>query len=385
MCASRTRWRLGLIVNPIAGMGGSVGLKGTDGSLAAKARTLGAVPLAEARAAAALSQLGGLRENLTVLTCSGAMGAGATRLGGIEPTIVYRPKDSATTAADSRAGALEIVAGRPDLLLFVGGDGTARDLLGAVKSSTPLLGVPSGVKMHSAVFAATARAAGEVARTFLTAGNPTALLRDAEVMDREAADGPVEQLSPRLYGMVRTPSPSFLVPGAKSSSRLTDEAALAGALDRVAGMTGDDRISLLGPGSTMQGLKERCGFEGTPLGIDAVSNGRCLAKDLSERGILDLVGDAPARIVVSIVGGQGFLFGRGNQQLSPRVIEAVGTENIVVLSSLEKLATLPGRCLLVDTGDERLDSVLAGYIKVRVSNARSVVIPVRHGQGEGAS
>ena len=377
--------RLGLIVNPVAGLGGSVGLKGTDGELAAEARALGAVPLAEARAATALSQLAGLRNKLSVLTCSGAMGEAAARLSGIEPTVVYRPKASATTAADSRAGAHEIVAGRPDLLLFVGGDGTARDLLPAVGTSAPLLGVPSGVKMHSAVFAATARAAGEVARNFLQARNPAALLREAEVLDRDSAHGSIEQLSPRLYGMVRTPSLSFLVPGAKSSSRLTDEAALAGAVDRVVGTISDDRISLLGPGSTMQSLKQQCGFEGTTLGIDAVSNGRCLAKDLSERGILDLIGDAKARIVVSIVGGQGFLFGRGNQQFSPEVIEAVGTENIVVLSSLEKLTSLSGQCLLVDTGDERLDSLLAGYIKVRVSNARTVVMPVRNGQGEGAS
>ncbi len=377
--------RLGLIVNPVAGMGGSVGLKGTDGNLAREARALGAVPLAEARAVTALSQLGGLRNDLRVFTCAGVMGAAAARLSGIEPTIVYRPATSATTAADSRTGAVEIVAARPDLLLFVGGDGTARDLLGAVGSSTPLLGVPSGVKMHSALFAATARAAGAVALDFLQAGDPAALLRDAEVMDRETAAGSVDQLSPRLYGMVRTPSLSFLVPGAKSSSRLTDEAALAGAVDQVAGMLGDARISLLGPGSTMQRLKAQCGFEGTPLGIDAVGNGRCVARDLSEKGILDLIGAGPARIVVSVVGGQGFLFGRGNQPLSPRVIETVGTGNIVVLSSLEKLMSLPGPCLLVDTGDERLDGKLAGYIKVRVSNARTVVMPVRSADRKGSS
>ena len=376
-----SRHRLGLIVNPVAGMGGSVGLKGTDGGLAAQARTLGAVPLAESRAVAALSQLGGLGDKLILFTCSGAMGAVAARLCGIEPTIVYRPASKATTAADSRAGALEVVARRPGLLLFAGGDGTARDLLPAVGASTPLLGVPSGVKMHSALFAATARAAGEVARNFLEAGNPAVLLRDTEVMDREAGEGPLQALSPRLYGMVRTPSLSFLVPGAKSASRMTDEAALAGAVEHVAGLICDGRVSLLGPGSTMQKLKTQCGFDGTPLGVDAVCNGRCLARDLSETGILDLIGSGAARIVVSVVGGQGFLFGRGNQPLSPRVIETVGTENIVVLSSLEKLTSLPGQCLLVDTGDERLDERLTGYIKVRVSDARTVVMPVRNATG----
>ncbi len=378
--------QLGLIVNPVAGMGGSVGLKGTDGDLAMEARSRGAVPLAEARAVKALSQLGELRDNLTLLTCAGAMGEAAARSSGIEPTVVYWPERSATTAADSRAGAAEIVAARPDLVLFAGGDGTARDLLPAVGSTIPLLGIPAGVKMHSAVFAASARAAGEVARAFLEAGSEArnsatrgsaVLLRDAEVMDRETDSAPVAQLSPRLYGMVRTPSLSFLVPGAKSSSRLTDEAALAGAVEHVAGLVGDARVSLLGPGSTMQRLKSKCGFEGTPLGVDAVSNGRCLATDLNEAAILDLIRFDAARIVVSVVGGQGFLFGRGNQQLSPRVIEAVGTKNVVVLSSLEKLTALPGQRLLVDTGDEQLDETLAGHIHVRVGKVRTVVMPVR--------
>ena len=155
----RARFRLGFIVNPVAGMGGSVGLKGTDGGLADAARALGAMPLAEARGAAALSQLGGLRDNLTVLTCAGAMGGTAACLSGIEPTIVYRPQASATTAADSRAGAARIAAQGPELLLFVGGDGTARDLLASVATSVPLLGVPSGVKMHSAVYATSPRSA----------------------------------------------------------------------------------------------------------------------------------------------------------------------------------------------------------------------------------
>ena len=369
-------FRLGLIVNPIAGMGGTVGLQGTDGGLAAEAQSLGATPVAAGRALTALSQLANSVDNLSVLTCSGAMGADAVRQCGLAASVVYRVADGATRADDSRGGAARIVEGRPDLLLFVGGDGTARDLLEIVGSKTPLLGVPSGVKMHSAVFAATARAAGEVARSFLVAADRQSLLRDAEVMDREIVSGKADQLSPRLYGMVRTPSLAFLVPGAKSASRLTDQAALAGAVRRVADLLDDERVSLLGPGSTMQLVKRECGFEGTPLGVDAVANGGLLAMDLNEQSILGLIQDRPARIVVSVVGGQGFLFGRGNQQLSSRVIRAVGIDAIVVVSSLEKLSSLPGRCLLVDTGDERLDEALAGHIEVRVGAVRTTFMPV---------
>ena len=372
-----SRYRLGLIVNPVAGMGGSVGLKGTDGDLVVEARSLGAEPLSPGRAAVALSQLGGLGPELEVLTCSGPMGADAVRASGLDPSVVHRLAGDATTAQDSRVTAARIVEHRPDLMLFAGGDGTARDLLGAVGSATPLLGVPSGVKMHSAVFAATARAAGEVACRYLTAADRAGLLRDAEIMDREPALETAGAPSPRLYGMARTPSLSFLVPGAKAASRVTDQAALAGAVRRVARELGDERISLLGPGSTMQLVKRECGFEGTPLGIDAVRSGRCIGSDLNERQILALLRNRPARIVVSVVGGQGFLFGRGNQPLSASAIRSVGLENIVVVSSLEKLTALPEGCLLVDTGEAALDEALAGYLKVRVGGVKTVLMPVR--------
>ena len=372
-----SRHRLGLIVNPVAGMGGSVGLKGTDGNLAAEARSLGAEPLASPRAAVALSQLVQAGANVELLTCSGAMGAEAALRSGLDPVVVHEVAEGATTARDSRAGALRIIERRPDLMLFAGGDGTARDLLGVVEGSTPLLGVPAGVKMHSAVFAATARAAGDVACSYLAAADRESLLRDAEIMDREPSPKFDAALSPRLYGMVRTPSVSFLVPGAKSSSRVTGQAALGGAVRRVVGLLDDGRLSLLGPGSTMQLVKRECGFEGTPLGIDAVRHGCRVASDLNERQILDLLRSGPARIVVSVVGGQGFLFGRGNQQLSSRVIRAVGTDAIVAISALDKLTGLPGKCLLVDTGDEPLNEVLSGYMRVIVSEARTVLMPVR--------
>ena len=370
---------LGLIVNPIAGMGGSVGLKGTDGDLVTQARALGAVALAAGRAKIALSQLVGAGKKPRVLTCSGVMGADVARGCGFEISILHRIGKGATGAADSRAAARAIAARKPDLLLFVGGDGTARDLLPIVGTTTPILGVPSGVKMHSAVFAATARAAGQVAREFLDAANRESMLRDAEVMDRDRSADAATAPSPRLFGIVRTPSLSFLVPGAKSASRVTDQQALAGAVRRVAGLLRDKHISLLGPGSTMQQVKRACGFAGTALGVDAVQEGRRLALDLNEAGILDLVEEFPARLVMGVIGGQGFLFGRGNQQFSGRVIRRVGIENLTVLSSMEKLMALPGRRLLVDTGDAGLDRLLRGFIRVSVGAKRTLLMPVESG------
>lgn len=168
-----------------------------------------------------------------------------------------------------------------------------------------------------------------------------------------------------------------MVPAAKNSRPSAEPLALAAAVNRVATMLSDDRLTLIGPGSTMQSLMAQLRSTGSLLGIDATRDGRLLAKDLNEGDILDLIAGKPARIVVSVVGGQGFLFGRGNQQFSPTVISQVGAENIVIVSSLEKLAGLPGNCLLVDTGDEDVDAELAGYLPVIVSEARTVMMPVK--------
>lgn len=371
------RYRIGLIVNPVAGMGGSVGLKSTDGDLLVRARAIGAVPLASARATLALAPLAEIKNELVMLTCSGEMGKNTALQAGLESDVLCTVQDGATTADDTKLAAASILRESPDLLLFAGGDGTARDLLEVIGGEIPILGVPSGVKMHSAVFASSARAAGEVARNYLVAADRDSLLRDAEIMDREIFSSAETAKSPKLYGMVRTPQLSFLVPGAKSSSRLTEMATLEGAINRASETIDDERISLIGPGSTMQATMQQLGIEGTPLGVDAVKDGQCLAKDVGEKRILDMIEGRPARIVVSVVGGQGFLFGRGNQQLSARVIREVGIDNIIVVSSLEKLAALPGNCLLVDTGDEKLDDDLAGHMKILVSRVRTIMMPVK--------
>lgn len=364
-------------------MGGSVGLKGTDGELAARARAMGAVPIAESRAIVALSQLASLCPNIEILTCAGAMGAGAAEQAGLATKIVCDAAGAETSAEDTRSAARAILDRNADLLLFVGGDGTARDILEVIGRDLPVLGVPSGVKMHSAVFAATARAAGDVAGQYLRMDDPESLLSDVEILDRVESGASGQDLSPMLFGVVRTPRLGILVPGAKAAQSVAEPQVLTGAIERVADMLQDERISLIGPGSTMQLLAKQLGFDGTLLGVDAASNGKLLASDLSESGILELIAGQPARIVVSIVGGQGFVFGRGNQQLSASVISQVGPGNIIIVSSLEKLAHLPENCLLVDTGDEGADASLAGYLPVIVSNARTVMMPVKNALSQG--
>lgn len=366
--------RLGLVVNPIAGMGGAVGLKGTDGDLLEQALLLGARPAAGGRVLATLAALGAGSTNLPrILTSSGDMGAELARAAGFETEIVYEAAGSRTSAEDTRAAAAGMIRRGIDLLLFAGGDGTARDLLEAVGRRVPILGIPCGVKMHSAVFATTPRAAADAAKAFLAAPDPEHLLQDAEVMDRPG-DGD-RAASPELFGFLRTPRVASLVAPAKSGP--SADALLEGACRRAARLATDGRVSLVGPGSTMQRVKSILGVSGTLLGVDAFREGAVAGLDLNEQDILALIDSRPARIIVSIVGGQGFLFGRGNQQLSPRVIRCVGKENILVVASSEKLSDLVPDGLRVDTGDEMLDDEFAGYLPVMTGANRQVMMPVR--------
>ena len=372
--------RLALIVNPIAGMGGAVGLAGTDGERAERARELGATAGAGERALSALRALQGI--DVVIDTCSGPMGAEIAERAGLHCEVVVEIDRQSTTAADTRRAAATARDRRVDLLLVAGGDGTARDVLEVVGRAVPVLGIPAGVKMHSAIFAATARTAGEVARAFLTSAAPEALLRDAEVMDRETDGTGETPPSPKLYGFLRVPKVSFLVPHAKASSILADERALEGAVQRLVRLTQDEHISVLGPGMTIERVKKAAGCAGSPLAVAAVSGGRCVGQELNETQVLDAIAGKPARLIVGVVGGQGFLFGRGNQQLSPRVIRAVGTQNIVVVAAVEKLLALESGALLVDTGDEALDDELAGFMSVIVSAQRTMMFPVKNAGSE---
>jgi predicted polyphosphate/ATP-dependent NAD kinase len=365
------KYRVGLIVNPIAGMGGSVGLKGTDGDRATRARQLGAAPMAGERAGRALRRIAESGIALDLLTCSGAMGADLAAAAGLSFKEIYEPQGGTTSAADTRAAASLMAERGVALILFSGGDGTATDILNAVGTGVPILGIPAGVKMHSAVFAVSPGTAGDIACNYLSAGSSARLLQDAEVMDRaESSDAPA---SPELLGYARVPRVPMLLGNAKAAG---GAGSIAGACRRAADRARSSEIALLGPGSTMQAVKKELGFDGTLLGVDAVCRGCLQGLDLNEQDILALLVGKPALLLVSIVGGQGFLFGRGNQQLSPAVLRTVGRNNVLVVSSLEKILNLADRRLYVDTGDESLDTELAGFIPVLVGERRTVQVPI---------
>lgn len=366
----------GLIVNPVAGLGGAVGLKGSDGAdLQARARSLGAVPHAAERAGRALGRLELRTSDVTIVAAPGELGANVAAAHLLPVDVLPLPvRAGLTTADDTRAAARELVSRGVDLILFAGGDGTTRDLHDAVGDTVPVLGIPTGVKMHSGVFATTPESAGDVAAAFLVAGD-AALTREGEVVDLDG--DPEGVIATRLYGALRVPDdPHRVQPMKASAPPVSDEAALAAVCASIADGMDPRRLYVVGPGTTMRRVLERLGLEKTLLGIDVVRAGRLVASDASEQQLLELLEDEPATLVVGVVGGQGALVGRGNQQLSPAVIRRIGAENVEIVAGLHKLLALDPPVLHVDTGDPALDEELCGYRRVHVAPGRTLVSKV---------
>lgn len=353
--------KLGLIINPVAGIGGRVGLKGSDGAeVQRKALELGAVPQALDRAIQAIERLKPVQD-LGIITYPGEMGEDAATANGFEPTVIGSIKAGQTTALDTQRAARDMLRLGADLLLFAGGDGTARDVYAAIGLDLPALGIPAGVKIHSAVYATNPVNAGNLAALYLQGRVTT--LREAEVMDIDEEAFRQGSLSARLYGYLMVPFRTSLVQNLKMASA-GGQASVAGIAQDIVDKMEDGRLYIIGPGTTTRAITDELGLDKTLLGVDVVLNGELLAADVNEAQILALLAGHPAQIIVTLIGGQGYVFGRGNQQISPRVIAGVGKDNIVIVSTKEKLYALGSQPLRVDTGDPTLDEALGGYIQV---------------------
>jgi predicted polyphosphate/ATP-dependent NAD kinase len=366
---------LALIVNPVAGLGGRVGLKGSDGrETQARARELGATPTSPQRAAEALRRLDSLRGSLQILTYSGEMGEDSARAAGFAPIIVGSITPGATTADDTLAAAQEAQRRGADLLLFAGGDGTARDIVRAIGYTLPALGIPAGVKIFSAAFAIHPTAAGDLAREFLTGGSP--LVREAEVLDLDEDAYRAGHVAPRLYGYLKIPYRRRLIQGRKAPSPLDERGTLEAIAQDILDQMETGVAYIIGPGTSTRPILGRLGLEKTLVGVDVLLDRRLLRADANEAALLHILHEHPARVVVTPIGGQGVLFGRGNQPISPTVLQAVGREGILVVSTPEKIHALRGRPLLVDSGDPEVDRWLTGYIRIITGYHERAVYPV---------
>ena len=375
-------FKLGLVVNPLAGIGGPLALKGSDGSdVVELALHSGARLRASHRAAEALKELSAYK-GVQLYSFAGAMGAEAAELAGLTTTVIGCARHQQTTAQDTMTAASALKALEVDLILFAGGDGTARDIYRAVGDSCPVLGVPAGVKMHSGVYAVSPQAAGEILRRLINGQLVDVGLAEVRDIDEPAfREGVVRS---RYYGELLVPREGHFLQQVKSSGREVEELVLQDIAADIVESMEDDELYLIGPGTTPRGIMDELGLDNSLLGIDAVVAGKLVGQDLSERALLQLLQrhSGPAKIIITAIGGQGHILGRGNQQLSPAVIRMVGSDNIILVATKTKIAELEGRPLLVDSGDAALDEEMSAYRQVITGYHDAILYPVGLHTGE---
>jgi predicted polyphosphate/ATP-dependent NAD kinase len=355
----------GLLINPVAGMGGRVALKGSDGvDIQARARSLGGEPRGAARARQALAAAGAAAERVRWLTWGGTMGADVLQAVGLEAAVLGQPGDP-PGAEDTRAAARALAEAGVDLVVFAGGDGTARDLLEAIDRRVPVLGVPAGVKMHSGVFAATPAAAGRVLEALVQGGLVRAAV--AEVRDLDEAGLREGAVRPAFYGELAVPEIGGFLQHTKEGGRESEALALEEIVAEIGERVAERRgVYVLGPGSSLAAVKRALGLEPTLVGVDVLADGRQVGRDVDAAWLEAFLADAvdPAVLVLSFTRHQGFLLGRGNQQLTPAVLRRIGRDHVWVVGTRTKLLTLAGRPLLLDTDDPELDRAWSGLIEI---------------------
>ncbi|HEY9052927.1 MAG TPA: ATP-NAD kinase family protein [Gammaproteobacteria bacterium] len=362
-------FRLGLIINPLAGIGGSVALKGSDGDATVKkAQQLGAQPHAQSRVRSALEEIQAYSNQIKIFTAAHDMGEYVARDLGFDVEVVIDNVAGATTAEDTENAVNKLLQQGIDLLLFAGGDGTARNVFHALHQlqqdhNLPLIGIPAGCKIHSSVYAVTPRHAGELLALIIR-GRPLAL-KEAQVMDIDEEAFRHDVVKARRYGQLMVPAENQYMQNMKEGGVAQEELVLQDIAAYIVEIMEDDTVYFIGSGTTPKAIMDELGLDSTLLGIDAVQNRQLLAKDINEQQIKSLLQEHPnAKMILTIIGGQGHLFGRGNQQFSPDVIRAIGKENVMVIATPDKLHALEGRPIRVDTGDEDLNENLCGMIQV---------------------
>ena len=383
--------KIGFLVNPRAGIGGKVGLKGSDhDETFARALELGAVPESGHKAMEAIRQLRELGSEAEIITYPGPMGEDICREAGVPCRVVgklsengstgSKPADTDvlpyTTPEDTIAAARAFREQQADLILFAGGDGTARNIMDAVGDQALVLGIPCGCKMHSGVYAINPKYAGLLVRDFCQ--DRVRDSKEAEVMDIDEDQFRKGQLGARLYGYLRIPAKSDMVQNQKGGRGASEDEEQQAIAEYVADHWEEDTLYVVGTGSTVAAIMKEMELPNTLLGVDLVYNGSVLASDCTEKKILETMDQYESvKVLVTVIGGQGYIFGRGNQQISAEVIRRAGKKNILIAASRGKIAALGGSPLLVDTGDEEVNEMLSGYMPVIVGYGETMMAKVK--------
>ena len=366
--------RVGLVINPEAGLGGRIGLKGSDGAeVKAKAKAAGATGQAHNRVEQALEPLRSLQGHIDWYAAGGQMGEDVLRGLGMMPKVVTTHED-ATAASDTKLAVAKLQAQSIDLLVFAGGDGTARDVLDAIAPNQIALGIPCGVKMHSGVFAQHPVATAQIIQDLIAKRLVSGVI--GEVRDIDEAAFRDDRVEAKFYGEMLIPDALRYIQATKVGGRESDalvvEEIAAGYIEAM----DSEVIYFMGGGRTVGSVMRALGLPNTLLGIDVVRGGELLQSDANEQVLLVWAGQSVCRILVSVIGGQGHIFGRGNQQLSAAVLQAVGTNQVDVVATKSKLASLRNGILIVDTGDAEVDSAMMGLRPVVTGYQDNVLIRV---------
>ncbi|MEA1981234.1 MAG: ATP-NAD kinase family protein [candidate division Zixibacteria bacterium] len=361
--------KVGLIVNPIAGMGGSVGLKGTDGGIYKKAIELGAKPTTPQRIEETLSLI--KRKDLYFLVAPGKMGEDYMKKFDFKYEVVSKI-DKETNADDTKKIIKEMLENGIELLIFVGGDGTARDVYDVLGLTIPVVGIPSGVKMFSPVFALSTFAAAEIIN------NESKQLIEKEVLDIDEEAFRENKIAAKLYGYLKVPKNIALLQGKKEPSNISkpEENIKEDIAHYLIENLEKETLYILGPGTTLKTIADKMGVEKILLGIDAVFNGQLVGTDLNEKGLLGLIKKYnKIKIIVTPIGGNGFIFGRASKQFTPEVLKLIGEENVIVVATEDKISRL--ECLRVDTGDAETDNNFKGHVKVITGYKTETIIKIK--------
>ncbi|MEL6207965.1 MAG: NAD(+)/NADH kinase, partial [Pseudomonadota bacterium] len=265
---------------------------------------------------------------------------------------------------------------RVDLVVFAGGDGTARDVASRAAPHQAILGIPCGVKMHSGVFAVSPDAAGALLGDLVTSPGRIAWTAAAEVMDIDEDALRAGRLAPKLYGHARTPLARNRIQASKGGPRRDWTVALKGAAAEVAERMEPGTLYVVGPGTSAGTVAQAIGIEPSVLGIDAILDRQVVARDATSTDLEGLAEGRPVRLVLGVTGQQGFLLGRGNQQISPALTRKAGREGLIVLATEDKLSALSQPKLWIDTGDPELDQELSGFLRVHTARGREMVMRV---------
>jgi len=370
--------RAGFLINPWAGIGGTVALKGSDGeAIRLKAIQRGAKPSAAHRVEISLKVCQQLKDKIDFYTIAGDMGANLLSEMGFNFTTVYVPKNEPTTAEDTIRALKKMQSLGLDILIFAGGDGTARDVYDAQNQPLPVIGIPAGTKIHSGVYCITPKAAGELIAQVIE-GRVVGLTK-ASVMDINEDMFRRGKLQTKQYGELFTANEPLLIQASKSGSIENDALNLLDIASGIVEEMQNDHLYIIGSGSTVAAVMEQLTLENTVLGIDVVVNGKVIGQDVTAEHLKMIIKaheDLPKTLLVTAIGGQGHVFGRGNQQLTAEILHRIGKYNIQIIATKQKLAALNGRPLIVDSGDEETDRWLAGRWTVTVGYKQSVLYPM---------